>query len=142
MNKIVDLKVDDIFILDLRDDVMMNYDYNLYDFINDDPIVAFYLGFNISKWFELLHGEQQYLYSKELRHIFKDISEYIPQIKYWVNKYSKEKEIDVIDLSEFIINNVIYLSSNDIIPVCLYVGLLMSKSNKQEEKLLFNVKGL
>ena len=60
----ISFAVDPRFIQDLEDDFMVNKDQTLYEFIGKDPIRAFYLGYNINKWFEHLDKYQKYLYYK------------------------------------------------------------------------------
>jgi hypothetical protein len=137
----IDLKIHPIDILDIRDDFLMNYDYELYDFIDDIPEIAFYIGLYIKKWFPLLEPSQRYLHSKSLRHVQLEISKYKDQIKFWTEQYpSNDSEVDIIDISNYILNNVMLDEEMDIIPLSLYLGLIMSANKVPEEELLFNVR--
>lgn len=105
----IDFEVGEIFILDLKDDFVMNTEYDLYEFINGDPITAFWLGYHIKEWFEKIEPEQQYLYSKQIRHNREDLEKYLDQIKFWTNKYDSEgKEVELQKLSEYIMNNMFW----------------------------------
>ena len=122
----MNLHVDNIYIEDLRDDIRVNYDYSLYEFIDGDVIKAFYFGYIIKDEFETFDQGRQYLYSKGLRHVGKDIEEYNPQIKYWIDKYIeqiKTEEVDLIEVSEYVLNNLIYFDPKDIIKIALFLGL-------------------
>ena len=77
----ISFAVDPRFIQDLEDDFMVNKDQTLYEFIGKDPIRAFYLGYNINKWFEHLDKYQKYLYSKQARHNKDDLEKYQSQIQ-------------------------------------------------------------
>ncbi len=48
----ISFAVDPRFIQDLEDDFMVNETLTLYEFIGKDPIRAFYLGYNLTKWFK------------------------------------------------------------------------------------------
>ena len=105
---LIDFKVDTRFIQDLEDDFIMNEDLNLYEFIGKDPIKAFYLGVNIPKWVEFLDKKQKYLYSKLVRHNKDDIEKYQSQIEYWSDKFPKQEQVSMVELSEYILNNVFW----------------------------------
>ena len=119
----ISLKVNSKFLLDLRDDVFGNYDLKLYQFINNDPVIAFYFGIFIKKWFNELDQERQLLYSKALRHCDDDLDKYKPQIEFWSKKYSNNEEIDLVDLvdfSEYLLNNMFLDKESDIINLALF----------------------
>ena len=87
----------------------MNEDLTLYEFIDNDPVKAFYLGYNITEWFKYIDKKQKYLYSKQARHNKDDLEKYQNQIEFWANKYkSPEPEVNMAALAEFIINNMFW----------------------------------
>ena len=104
----IKLAVDPVYILDLKDDIAMNFTDDLYQFIDGDPVKAFHVGMNIKKWFEELEPKQQYLYSKQLRHNKDFLDRYMEQIKFWTDKFPDEKETDLLCLSEYILNNMFW----------------------------------
>lgn len=123
------LTIDNLFIPDLKDDFIMNKDKKLYDFIEGDPITAFYLGMYITNWWEFLDKEQQYLHSKLLRHNGPDIVNYQSQIAHWSKNFEPDgtKEIDMFQLAEFILNNVIFEKEEDIIKLALHLGMVVGQ---------------
>lgn len=131
----ISFDVDTTFVLDLKDDFIMNETKNLYDFIEKNPIKAFYLGMYVNKWFEILDRKQQYLYSKQLRHNKDNINYYLEQIKYWSTKFTSP-EVDMIHMSEFIYNNIIWNPDTediDKLKVALFLGMAVSQSSNIEE---------
>ena len=104
----INFEVDNRYIEDLHDDFVMNESCTLYEFIGKDPVRAFYLGFNITKWFEELEKSQKYLYSKLARHNSDDLEKYKEQIEFWTTKYPEEGEVNLMDLASFIINNMFW----------------------------------
>ena len=119
----IDLNVDNVYILDLQDDFIMNDSEDLYQFIDKDPVRAFYLGANVKDWFEKLDAKQQYLHSKLIRHNKDDLQKYLEQVQFWSNKYSDEKEIDLKEDSEYILNNMFWDDEdNDPIKLAFFLG--------------------
>lgn len=118
----IDLKVDNKYLGDLHDDVFCNYTEHLYKFLNNDPVKAFYFGSLIKKWFKDLDQDRQMLYSKELRHCDDDLEKYKEQILFWSNKYSDSEEIDLVDFSEYLLNNMFWDKESDIINMALFLG--------------------
>lgn len=104
----IKLAVDPVYILDLKDDIVMNFTDDLYQFIGGDPVRAFHVGMNIKKWFEELEPKQQYLYSKQLRHNKDFLDRYMDQMKFWTDKFPDEEETDLLCLSEYILNNMFW----------------------------------
>lgn len=104
----IKLAVDPVYILDLKDDIAMNFTDDLYQFIDGDPVRAFHVGMNIKKWFEELEPKQQYLYSKQLRHNKDFLDRYMEQMKFWTDKFPDEEETDLLCLSEYILNNMFW----------------------------------
>lgn len=104
----IKLAVSPIYILDLKDDITMNFTKDLYQFIDGDPVKAFHVGMNIKKWFEELEPKQQYLYSKQLRHNKDFLDRYMEQMKFWTDKFPDEEETDLLCLSEYILNNMFW----------------------------------
>lgn len=125
----VNLDVDKNYILDLHDDFFGNYSKGLYQFIDGDPVTAFYLGMNVNEWFKDLGQERQLLYSKQLRHSGDNLSKYTKQIEFWYNKFPKDNQIDVIKLSEYILNNMFWEQDSDIINMALFLGAKSTKEN-------------
>lgn len=119
----IDLTVNENFIYDLKDDFTMNDKKDLYQFIGGDLVKAFYLGINLTEWFKELPAEKQYLYSKQIRHNKDNLEKYQKQLTFWTDKFSsKDKEIDLVDLSEYILNNMIYEDNSDEINLAFLLG--------------------
>lgn len=125
------LNVDTNYRLDLQDDIYSNYTLNLYEFIGDDPVRAFYFGGLIKKIFPELGQERQLLYSKQLRHSSDDLSKYKTQFDFWASKFPKDNEIDMIEFSEYLLNNMFYDKESDIINLALFLGSKIELSNDQ-----------
>ena len=132
----ISFTVNPLFVLDLRDDFLMNNSKKLYEFIGKDPIRAFYLGIYISKWFDLLDRKQQYLYSKFLRHNQEEIKSYMDQLKHWTDEYPNatedSKKVNMIELSEYVFNNTIWDINNeedDQVKVALFLGMIVGKNS-------------
>lgn len=104
----ISFAVDPRYTQDLEDDFMVNEDLTFYEFIGKDPVRAFYLGYNLAKWFKDINRKQRYLYSKQARHNKDDLEKYQDQIEYWTRKFPKEGEISMVELAEFIINNMFW----------------------------------
>lgn len=124
----------------------MNFSKKLYEFLGKDPVKAFHLGIYITKWFKFLDKKQMYLHSKLLRHNREDVEPYIDQMKYWTEKFphiSKDDQIDVIKLSEYVFNNIIWnpgTEESDQVKVALFLGMIAGQNaNLDDEELLFNV---
>lgn len=127
----VNLEFDELFILDLRDDVYGNYTLKLYEFLGKDVKRAFYFGSFVKIWFPKLDQERQLLYSKQLRHSHEGLEKYSEQIKFWTDRFSDEEEVDGIQLSEYILNNMFWdekTEDKDKIKLALFLG---SKTNIQ-----------
>ena len=140
----ISFTVNPLFVLDLRDDFLMNNSKKLYEFIGKDPVKAFHLGVHVAKWFDLLDKKQQYLHSKLLRHNQEEIEPYIDQLKYWAEAFphsSKDDQINMIELSEYVFNNIIWNDEEtDQIKVALFLGMIVGKnSNLDDEQFLYNV---
>lgn len=133
----ISFAVDLRFIQDLEDDFMVNEDLTLYEFIGKDPVRAFYLGHNITKWFKDINRNQRYLYSKQARHNNDDLEKYQVQIEYWTKKFPKEGEISMVKLAEFIINNMFWEEKTeelDRVKLAFFFGDTIAKAQEQEEK--------
>ncbi len=130
--------VDPYYTQDLRDDVIMNEEKKMYDFIGNDPVKAFYLGYNLEEWFPELEKDQKYLYSKDARHNKDDLEKYQNQIDYWIKQYSKpEDEVNLCQLAEYVMNNMIYdpdTEKSDTIKLAFFFGNLIQKQCKKIEK--------
>lgn len=117
---------------------MVNEDLTLYEFIGNDPIKAFYLGLNIQKWYQDIDRKQRYLYSKKARHNKDDIEKYLPQLEFWTKQYHKEGEVDMVELSEYIMNNIFWdkdTEDRDKVKMAFFFGNVISKQledNKNE----------
>lgn len=126
----IDLTVTKDFIYDLKDDFTMNDKKDLYQFINGDLVKAFYLGINIDDWFQDLPNEKKYLYSKQIRHNKDNLEKYQKQLEFWTNKFpSKTDKIDLVDLSEYILNNMIYEDNSDEINLAFSLGKLVNNES-------------
>lgn len=126
----IDLTVTKDFIYDLKDDFTMNDKKDLYQFIDGDLVKAFYLGINIDDWFQDLPNEKKYLYSKQIRHNKDNLEKYQKQLEFWTSKFpSKTDEIDLVDLSEYILNNMIYEDNSDEINLAFSLGKLVNNES-------------
>lgn len=133
----ISFAVDPHFVQDLEDDFMVNEDLTLYEFIGKDPIRAFYLGHNITKWFKDIDRKQRYLYSKQARHNNDDLEKYQVQIEYWTQKFPKEGDISMVELAEFIINNMFWEEKTeelDRVKLAFFFGDTIAKAQEQDEK--------
>lgn len=144
--RVTSFTVNPLFVLDLRDDFIMNNKLKLYEFLGDDPVKAFHLGVHVVKWFELLDKKQQYLHAKSLRHNQEEVESYIEQMKYWTQSFphaSDQDEINTIELSEYIFDNLIWNEENeekDRIKVALFLGMIVGRNaDLSDEELLYNV---
>lgn len=141
----ISFSVSPIYVLDLRDDFIMNSKKKLYRFLGRDPIKAFHLGVHVVKWFELLDRNQQYLHSKSLRHLQEDVGSYLEQMKYWTDKFNSgdDEEINMMELSDYVYNNMIWndeTEEQDKVRVALFLGMIVGKnSNLDDEVLLYNI---
>lgn len=129
--------VNQLYTMDLRDDFIMNYDKELYEFIDGDPVKAYHLGMYVTKWFDELSRDQQYLHSRDLRHINEETRSYSEQIQYWSKKFPSddEQEVDLLEMCEYIYNNIIWLNDNyeDQIKVALFLGMITGQNMKERE---------
>lgn len=134
----ISFSVDPRYIQDLEDDFVMNEDLTLYEFIGKDPIKAFYLGYNIAKWFKYLDKRQKYLYSKKIRHNKDDLEKYQKQIEFWANRYvSPEPKINMAMLAEYIINNMFWEEETedlDRIKLAFFFGETIATKENQDQK--------
>ena len=132
----ISFAIDPRYVQDLEDDFIMNEDRDLYKFINNDPVRAFYLGYNITKWFDYIDKKQKYLYSKQARHNKDDLEKYQKQIEFWANKYkSPESEINMSTLAEFIINNMFWEEGTedlDRVKLAFFFGNTIAEKEKQQ----------
>lgn len=137
MSVMISFAVDPRFVQDLEDDFMVNEDLTLYEFIGKDPVRAFYLGHNITKWFKDINRKQRYLYSKQARHNNDDLEKYQDQIEYWTRKFPKEGEISMAELAEFIINNMFWEEKTeelDRVKLAFFFGDTIAKAQEQDEE--------
>ena len=129
--------VNQLYTLDLRDDFIMNYDKDLYEFIDGDPVKAYQLGIYATKWFDELSREQQYLHSRHLRHINEEIQSYSEQINYWSKKFPSEDDgqVDLVEMCDYIYNNIIWLDDDyeNQIRVALFLGMITGQNMKERE---------
>lgn len=117
---------------------MVNENLTLYEFIGKDPVKAFYLGLNINKWFKSISKNQKYLYSKQARHNKDDLEKYLEQIEFWSKKFPKKGEIDMVELSEFIMNNMFWeekTEDTDKVKLAFFFGnTIYAQKSQLEEK--------
>ena len=118
----INLKVDKYYELDLYEDVIMNEDKKLYQFLDNDPVKSYYFGKNIKSWKDSLNDKQVYLYSKDLRRVDINIEKYIEQIKFWGNKLDPEEVVNIIEFHQYLLNNMFYLKDEDVLLVAIYLG--------------------
>jgi hypothetical protein len=139
----MNLQVSNIYVMDLRDDFLMNYDKGLYDFIDGDIVKAFYIGMYIDGWFKELERKQQYLHSKLLRHNTEGLDEYLSQIKYWTKEYPATTNVDALDLSEYLMNNIVWREDHedeDKIRVAIFLGMAAGEGVRSKEiEEIFNI---
>lgn len=129
----ISLEVNQLYVPDLHDDFIMNENLKLFQFIDKDPIKAFYLGMYVTKWWDKLDKDQMYLHSKELRHNGPDyIAKYQDQIEYWSKKYDGEEDIDMIKLAEFLLNNIFYQEEDDQVRLALHLGMAIGSKIELE----------
>ena len=134
----ISFAVDPRYTQDLEDDFVMNEDQTLYEFIGKDPVKAFYLGYNITRWFKYIDKKQKYLYSKQARHNKDDLEKYQSQIEFWSNKYkSSEPEIDMAALAEFIFNNMFWdekTEDMDKVKLAFFFGDIIASKERTEKE--------
>ena len=118
----INLKVDKYYELDLYEDVIMNEDKKLYQFLDNDPVKSYYFGKNIKSWKDSLNDKQVYLYSKDLRRVDINIEKYIEQIKFWGSKLDPEEVVNIIEFHQYLLNNMFYLKDEDVLLVAIYLG--------------------
>ena len=118
----INLKVDKYYELDLYEDVIMNEDKKLYQFLDNDPVKSYYFGKNIKSWKDSLNDKQVYLYSKDLRRVDINIEKYIEQIKFWGSKLDPEEVVNIIEFHQYLLNNMLYLKDEDVLLVAIYLG--------------------
>lgn len=132
----ISFAVNEHFVDDLQDDFIMNETLNLYEFIGKDPVKAFYLGYNIKKWFEHLDRNQKYLYSKQIRHNKDDLEKYQSQIEFWTKKFSNEDEVDLVEMSEYIINNMFFEEKTeelDRVKLAFFFGQMINNTQANDK---------
>lgn len=130
----ISLTVDQKFVDDLRDDFVINETENLYKFLNGDPVKAFYLGLNVTEWFEELDKKQQYLHSKQIRHNIDEIKKYQSQIEFWTKRYPEE-EASFLEISEYILNNMIIEKDSeelDLVKIAFSFGITISQQENSK----------
>lgn len=116
---------------------MVNEDLTLYEFIGKDPVRAFYLGYNLAKWFKDINRNQRYLYSKQTRHNKDDLEKYESQIEFWSRKFPKKGEISMVELAEYIINNMFWEEKTediDRVKLAFFFGDTIATSQSAEEE--------
>lgn len=118
----INLKVDKYYELDLYEDVIMNEDKKLYQFLDNDPVKSYYFGKNIKSWKDSLNDKQVYLYSKDLRRVDINIEKYIEQIKFWGSKLDPEEVVNIIEFHQYLLNNMFYFKDEDVLLVAIYLG--------------------
>lgn len=118
----INLKVDKYYELDLYEDVIMNEDKKLYQFLDNDPVKSYYFGKNIKSWKDSLNDKQVYLYSKDLRRVDINIEKYIKQIKFWGSKLDPEEVVNIIEFHQYLLNNMFYSKDEDVLLVAIYLG--------------------
>lgn len=131
-------------ILDLKEDFLMNNEYSLYGFFENDPERAFFLGCYFKEWFDLLESnEKKFLYTSQARRVNEYLEDYIDQYQYWTDVYNKDKElndnVELVSFSEYILNNMIFQPEDEEELSCylaFFLGTVTSKflNNKKENK--------
>ena len=143
----INLKFNEIYLLDLREDILLNV-VPMYDFLSYDIEKAFWFGYLIHDTFKELKELQPFLYSKPLRHIAEEISSYEKQIEFWDAKrgeFNLEEDPlqEVLSLYEYILNNLFYDNKDDIIKIAIKFGqnlknVIKEKENEKETEKLTN----
>lgn len=132
----ISFAVDPRFVEDLEDDFVMNETLTLYEFINNDPVKAFYLGIYLDKWFKKINKNQRYLYSKQARHNNDDIRKYDKQIEFWQKKFPEEGEVDLAEVAEYIINNIFWEEKTedlDRVKMAFFLGDIIATEKCQQD---------
>lgn len=138
----INLTIGPFYLDDLHDDVMMNTDLNLFEFIDNDPIKAFYMGYKLQEWFEELSVEQKYLYSKQARHIKDGMDKYKEQVNFWSNKYhDNEEDVSIVDYTEYMLNNMFWEDDEDKIRFAFFFGKTGYDSQFGEKIAQYDLKG-
>lgn len=133
----INLKFNEIYLLDLREDILLNV-VPMYDFLSYDIEKAFWFGYLIHDTFKELKELQPFLYSKPLRHIAEEISSYEKQIEFWDAKrgeFNLEEDPlqEVLSLYEYILNNLFYDNKDDIIKIAIKFGQNLKNVIKEKE---------
>ena len=138
----INLKFNEIYLLDLREDILLNV-VPMYDFLSYDIEKAFWFGYLIHDVFKELKELQPFLYSKPLRHISEEIQSYEKQIEFWDTKHGEfnldeDPLQEVLSLYEYILNNLFYDNKDDIIKIAVKFGqnlknLIKEKENEKEK---------
>lgn len=118
---------------DLHDDFRYNSDSYFWEFINEEVDTAYYLGMYFDTWFyELKDFDKQYLYSIGARHANDEVEEHQKQLTFWSEKYVEshpEDTIDIIDMHEYVLNNIILQPEDEelIVNIAFTLGRIAHK---------------
>ena len=128
---------------DIRDDILENWDSDLYEFIAEDVVKAFWTPFvfkEIVNKEDILEVDQYLLYSKQIRHAGDNIlKEYGNQIDFWETKFRKSnKKVLFLDLIDYVLNNLICFKDRDLIDIALYFGNYIYENYNKFEKEIKN----
>ena len=131
----IDIKISENEVDDIRDDILENYDSDLYNFINGDVVRAFWAAYLISEMVDNaeLDTEQYLLYSRQLRHAEDVYSEYLDQLVFWGDKCeelnNKPKTTEFIN---YILNNIVCLKDSDLITLAIQIGINFYEESHKE----------
>ena len=120
----LNLEVTKLFILDLEEDFVRNKNVELYDFIKDDIVKAFWLGYHFNEWFQKLENEKPYLYSKQSRHIIDYVDPYESQIHYWLDKLGTQEL--TLESVAYVLDNLILENEEDLDKISFYFETLFT----------------
>lgn len=126
-------------VADLHDEFLVNTEQEFWEFINEEIDTAYYLGMHFDKWFkELKDLDKQFLYSISARHCNDDLDKYQDQVSFWSKKYTNKidsNEVDMVDMSEFILNHIIFQPEDEdlIINLAFMLGKVTGKELFKDE---------
>lgn len=122
---IVNLIQDNKYVEDIEDDILGNFDKDLYDFIEGDVVRAFWTGYILPEMLKSddLEIDQYLLYSKQFRHCDDDLDKYEKQLTYWEKQYLEISDHPkTLNVLSYVLSNMIFLSDKDELNMYLTFG--------------------
>lgn len=122
---IVNLIQDNKYVEDIEDDILGNFDKDLYDFIEGDVVRAFWTGYILPEMLKSddLEIDQYLLYSKQFRHCDDDLDKYEKQLTYWEKQYLEISDHPkTLNVLSYVLSNMIFLSAKDELNMYLTFG--------------------